>query len=194
RAPCDTEPRRARSTPEPAGTRIAAPVMRLDDGAPGTGRMWGARRGLLAIAVVLPALAAGALWALWQRCGLRGCPDVQVLEELARDQVAIVLDRRGREVARLHRSERVIVPLDSLPAYVPAAFIAVEDRRFWAHSGIDWRRIGGAALANLRAGRIREGFSTITMQLARNVFPERLPYSERSLTRKLAEMRVAREI
>ncbi len=168
--------------------------MRLDDGAPGTGRMWGARRGLLAIAVVLPALAAGALWALWQRCGLRGCPDVQVLEELARDQVAIVLDRRGREVARLHRSERVIVPLDSLPAYVPAAFIAVEDRRFWAHSGIDWRRIGGAALANLRAGRIREGFSTITMQLARNVFPERLPYSERSLTRKLAEMRVAREI
>ena len=156
--------------------------------------MWGARRGLLAIAVVLPALAAGAVWALWQRCGLRGCPDVRVLEELAHDRGAIVLDRRGREVARLHRSERVIIPLDSLPPYVPAAFIAVEDRRFWTHGGIDWRRIGGAALANLRAGRIREGFSTITMQLARNVFPERLPYAERSLLRKFAEMRVAREI
>jgi len=156
--------------------------------------MWGARRGLLAIAVVLPALAAGAVWALWQRCGLEGCPDVQVLEELAHDRGAIVLDRRGREVARLHRTERVIVPLDSLPAYVPAAFIAVEDRRFWTHGGIDWRRIGGAALANLRSGRIREGFSTITMQLARNVFPERLPYAERSLMRKLAEMRVAHEI
>src|SRR5690606_34362235 len=165
--------------------------MRLDDGAPGTGRMWGARRGLLAVAFVVPALAAGALWALWQRCGLRGCPDVQVLETMVRDEAAVVLDRHGRELARLDRSERVTVALDSLPEYVPAAFVAVEDRRFWQHDGIDWRRIGGAALANIRAGRIREGFSTITMQLARNVFPERLPYAERSLTRKLAEMRVA---
>src|SRR5690606_19816901 len=106
--------------------------------------MWGARRGLLAIAVVLPALAAGAVWALWQRCGLRGCPDVRVLEELAHDRGAIVLDRRGREVARLHRSERVIIPLDSLPPYVPAAFIAVDDRRFWTHGGIDLQRTAGA--------------------------------------------------
>jgi len=156
--------------------------------------MRGARRGLLAIAFVVPVLAAGALWALWQRCGLRGCPDIQVLETLVHDQAAVVLDRHGRELARLHRGERLVVPLDSLPEYVPATFIAVEDRRFWSHAGVDWRRIGGAALANLRAGRIREGFSTITMQLARNVFPERLPYTERSLLRKLAEMRVAREI
>ncbi|HEX7090120.1 MAG TPA: hypothetical protein VF192_08280, partial [Longimicrobiales bacterium] len=90
--------------------------------------MRGAKRGLLAIAFVVPALVAGALWALWQRCGLRGCPDVQVLEELVHDEAALVLDRHGVELARLHRSERLVASLDSLPDYVPAAFIAVEDR------------------------------------------------------------------
>lgn len=149
----------------------------------------GLRRLLIASAV-----GVGLLGVLWQRCGLRGCPDVEGLSGFVPDEASVVLDRRGREVAKLYRIRRTIVPLDSLPGYVPAAFVAVEDHRFWRHGGIDWRRVPAALWANLRAGDIEEGFSTITMQLARNVFPDRLPMHERTVWRKLAEMRVARAI
>jgi penicillin-binding protein 1A len=104
------------------------------------------------------------------------------------------LDRNGTELARLYAIQRKIVPLEALPPYVPVAFVAIEDRRFWEHDGIDRRRVLGATLANLRSLEIRQGFSTITMQLARNAFPDRLPYRDRTITRKLAEMRVARLI
>ena len=112
--------------------------------------------------------------ATWSRCGGAGCPDLSVLREPAPGSTA--------------------VRLRQLPAYVPRAFVAVEDRRFRRHRGVDWLRVPGALAANLRAGGVQEGFSTITMQLARNAFPERLPGSSRTLSRKLTEMRVAQEI
>lgn len=148
----------------------------------------------LAALLIVVAVATGIGWLLWERCGLRGCPDVERLKGYVPDEASIVVDREGREIAKLYRVHRVVVSLDSLPPYVPAAFIAVEDRRFWEHDGVDWPRVLGAAWANIRARRIAEGFSTITMQLARSVFPERLPLRERTLSRKLAEMRVAKEI
>ncbi|HEX7090586.1 MAG TPA: PBP1A family penicillin-binding protein [Longimicrobiales bacterium] len=160
----------------------------------GQWRMRGSARGVLVTLVLLLALAAGAVWALWERCGLQGCPDVDVLNGYIPDEASVILDRDGAELGKLYRVRRSVVPLDSLPAYVPQAFIAVEDQRFWEHDGVDWRRVVGAAWANVRAFGIEEGFSTITMQLARNVFPDRLPHDERTLSRKLAEMRVAREI
>jgi penicillin-binding protein 1A len=110
------------------------------------------------------------------------------------DEASVVLDREGGELGHLYRVNRTIVPLDSLPSYLPKAFIAVEDQRFWQHRGVDWVRVVGAAWVNLRARRVEEGFSTITMQLARNVFPKRIPQSQRTLGRKLTEMRVAGQI
>jgi penicillin-binding protein 1A len=83
------------------------------------------------------------------------------------------------------------VAIASLPPYVGEAFVAVEDKRFRDHEGVDWRRVPGALLANLRSREIEQGFSTITMQLARNVFPERLPWTQRTLRRKALEIRVA---
>ncbi len=145
-----------------------------------------------ALALVLPVV--GVTWLLWQRCGVRGCPDVDRLDGYVPDRAAVVVDRNGAELARLYVVQREIVPLDSLPPHVPAAFVAIEDQRFWEHDGIDWRRALGAALANLRALEVRQGFSTITMQLARNAFPDRLPYADRTIGRKLAEMRVAKAI
>ncbi len=87
-----------------------------------------------------------------------------------------------------------IVGLASLPAYVPQAFVAVEDRRFYQHHGVDWKRVPGALVANVRSGGYAQGFSTITMQLARNLFPSRLPAAKKSPFRKLSEMRVAGNI
>jgi penicillin-binding protein 1A len=76
---------------------------------------------------------------------------------------------------------------------VRQAFVAVEDKRFYDHHGIDYWRILGALKANILTLHYTQGFSTITMQLARNVFPERLG-REKKLARKLREARVAVEL
>ena len=153
--------------------------------------LWPPRTKHLLIALAV----ASVVWLIvWERCGLAGCPDVNRLAAYQPDGAPVVLDRSGSEITTLAPFSRDLVPLDDLPEHVPAAFLAVEDQRFYEHGAVDWRRAAGSVLANLRAGGIAEGFSTITMQLARNVFPERLPGSERTPRRKLLEVRVAGEI
>src|SRR5690606_33118803 len=110
------------------------------------------------------------------------------------DEASIVVDREGREIAKLYITRRVSVPIDSIPEVVRDAFIAMEDRRFWEHRGVDWLRVIGALWTNVKSLDIQEGSSTITMQLARNLFPERLPATERTPWRKLGEARVAKAI
>jgi penicillin-binding protein 1A len=106
----------------------------------------------------------------------------------------VLLDMEGEQFADLAPVAHEIVALESLPDYVADAFLAVEDKRFYEHNGIDFRRVGGALLADVRARRFVQGFSTITMQLARNVWPERLPGRERTIGRKVLEIRVAHDI
>jgi penicillin-binding protein 1B len=81
------------------------------------------------------------------------------------------------------REQRDLVEIDSVPDHLIAAIYAIEDRRFEEHHGIDPRRIVGAMLANLRAGGIRQGGSTLTQQLVKNFFLT----PERTLRRKLTE-------
>jgi 1A family penicillin-binding protein len=128
---------------------------------------------------------------LFANCGTGGCPDVRVLTAYQPGGAPVLLDRHGEWFADLAPYERVVIELDSLPPHVAHAFIAVEDRRFWEHRGVDWRRVPGAFLANLRARGITQGSSTIPMQLARNVFPRALPGADRTLRRKVQEARVA---
>ncbi len=130
----------------------------------------------------------------WERCFFDGCPDVSTLAAYQPGGAPVILDRHGEVFADLTPVEQKIVPLGSLPSHVAEAFLAVEDQRFYAHNGVDLRRVGGALLANLRSGGFDQGFSTISMQLARNVFPDRIPGQEQSLARKALEVRVAREI
>jgi len=101
-----------------------------------------------------------------------------------------VLDRSGATIGRLSFVRRVNVPLDRVPRHVRAAFIAVEDRRFYFHHGVDWRSAGRALFRNVSRGDVSEGFSTITMQVVRNVFVPRLA-QERSIRRKLIEIYLA---
>ena len=82
---------------------------------------------------------------------------------------------------------RVPVRLDQVPDRLIQAALAVEDQRFYDHRGLDFRRIGGAALANLKSGAIRQGGSTITQQLAKNLFLS----SRRTPLRKLREAAMA---
>jgi len=83
----------------------------------------------------------------------------------------------------VEREQRELVHLSEVPTHLTEAILAVEDRRFEAHHGVDFTRIGGALLANLRAGGVRQGASTLTQQLVKNFFLT----PERTLRRKVQE-------
>jgi penicillin-binding protein 1A len=152
------------------------------------------RRTLKVIALVLVVLAvSGFAWLWFAPCGLGGCAPTSQLHEFQAEGSEL-FDVNGDALGMLATVNRRVVMLDSLPEYLPQAFLAVEDQRFYGHGGVDWRRFGGALVRNVRSGGVQEGGSTITMQLARNLFPEHLPYRERSIRRKAMEMRVARQI
>ena len=101
-----------------------------------------------------------------------------------------MLDRAGEAIGRLEYVRRDNVPLSRVPRHVRAAFIAVEDRRFYYHHGVDWRSAARALVRNVARGDVSEGFSTITMQVVRNAFVPQLA-QERTLRRKLIEIRLA---
>ncbi|GGL55565.1 transglycosylase domain-containing protein [Wenxinia marina] len=81
-------------------------------------------------------------------------------------------------------------PLDTIPAHVIDAVLAIEDRRFYEHEGVDWRAVSRAAWENLTAGGIRQGGSTITQQLAKILYLT----PDRTLTRKMQEALLARRL
>ncbi len=130
-------------------------------------------------------------WALVCRAG--ACPSVDVLEEYQPRQTSKLFAADGRFIAELGLERRTLLKIDQIPPMLRNAFIQTEDKRFYVHKGVDFMRIPGALFADLKKRSFAEGFSTITMQLARNIFPERLS-REKSLVRKLKEAKVARAI
>jgi membrane peptidoglycan carboxypeptidase len=108
-------------------------------------------------------------------CGYRGCPSVA-------------------EIRAYKPKHGSTVPLERIPENVRNAFIAVEDRRFSQHHGVDWHAFGRALVRNTKAFEVREGASTITMQVARSAFIGGDECNERSFGRKLIELRLAHRI
>ncbi|MCC6316146.1 MAG: PBP1A family penicillin-binding protein [Gemmatimonadaceae bacterium] len=137
----------------------------------------------------------GAIGAWTLVCRSNRCPAVTVLDSYQPSQTSKLYAVDGRFVAELGIERRTLVQYDDIPPVVRNAFVQTEDKRFFSHGGIDWLRIPGSMLANLRQGAFAEGFSTITMQLARNVFPDQISrersVSLGSLVRKIRESRVA---
>ncbi len=125
-------------------------------------------------------------------CGFRGCPDKAAIIAYAPPEGGRVLDRGGRLIGRLSVIKRVNVPLNRVPLHVRRAFIATEDRRFATHEGVDWKGFARSVVRNVGSLSVREGFSTITMQAARNAFISERAALDRSLGRKLIELRIAR--
>ncbi|MBO6541709.1 MAG: PBP1A family penicillin-binding protein [Alphaproteobacteria bacterium] len=110
--------------------------------------------------------------------------DRQLLGPLGPDALAItVLDREGDEIANRGGRYAAIVPLDEMPPYLVQAVLATEDQRFYDHFGFDLLGIGRAVVANFRAGSIVQGGSSITQQLAKNLYLG----SERTFWRKAQE-------
>ncbi len=153
------------------------------------GSRGGRRRGftrLLYWAVVL------ALWAFiaaiaaiaWVGAHL---PPIQSLEVPKRPPAIEIVDLSGRVLATRGDTSGPPLPLKELPAYLPQAFIAIEDRRFLSHYGVDPLGIVRALGMNLLHRGVSQGGSTLTQQLAKNLFLTQ----ERTITRKLQEVVLA---
>lgn len=151
------------------------------------------RRVLAALVLVVALGAVAALAAFLQ---LREEVELLYAAEIAgmegyRPPVSVeVFDRHGRRFDVFAAERRLWVPLDELPPHVWRAFLAAEDRRFLEHPGVDPAAILRAAVRNFEAGSIREGGSTITQQLAKNL----VTGDEKTYTRKINEALVAMEL
>lgn len=121
---------------------------------------------------------------------LAQAPELPRLPEIKRDPQVTYVDRSGAVIGV--RGGRYAPPVDlaKVPAYVPAAFVAIEDRRFYEHNGVDARGIARAVAVAIDKGRATQGASTITQQLARNLFLSQ----DRTLERKATEIAYALQL
>ena len=117
----------------------------------------------------------------------RGLPDTSSLYNVERQPSITYLDRNGALIATRGTQMAPPADLDSLPDYVPAAFIAIEDRRFYNHPGFDPIGMSRAMVTNMRAGRVVQGGSTLTQQLAKNLFLT----PDQNIRRKVQELMLA---
>jgi len=112
---------------------------------------------------------------------------------VAQPQSSEILARDGSLIGEVGRELRTSVSIRSLPRYVPQAFVAVEDQRFYQHDGVDMIGIAGAIKGKI-LGEQRGGASTITQQLVGNMHPDVVDRRDMSLARKLREQAAAREM
>lgn len=136
---------------------------------------------LVSLFTVLSSISLGMLFGI-----LKQIPPPELLEHYSPPQVTRVFDRTGNEViAEFFTEKRVVLSLKEIPDNLKNAFISIEDVRFYNHIGVDLKGITRAMVVNIRRGSMRQGASTITQQLSRNVF-EKIT-NEKTLKRKLKE-------
>lgn len=161
---------------------ISRTVRRSKQGAANKKKSWLRRLVILSVAasiwlfVALGAVVAYYAWDL---------SDVADLDAASyRHAVTVVTDPTDVTIARLGDDHGVAMGLAALPDYLPKALLAIEDRRFYGHFGFDPIGFTRALVANLQAGAVLQGGSTLTQQLAKNLFLS----PERSLRRKVQEL------
>src|SRR3990167_1558014 len=113
-------------------------------------------------------------------------PDPETFDTRQVAQTTKIFDRTGEVLLYevFGEEKRTIISYGEIPDYVKQATIALEDAEFYNHQAVDWKGIVRALLTNLKNGRVVQGGSTITQQLAKNVFLS----SERTLNRKFKEL------
>ena len=176
----ERRPRRARKEPkrrQKAGTR--QPRSR--------GRRWLKVLGTLVVlaAVLGVSTVAGVVWYFSQ-----DLPSVRSLETYEPPVGTLIKDPTGRVVGEIFEEQRYVVPFEQIPEDLRNAFVSAEDASFWQHSGIDFMGIARAMIVNIREGRMAQGASTITQQVARTFLLSR----EKKLKRKIKEAILAHRI
>jgi penicillin-binding protein 1A len=152
---------------------------------------------LLWVSVAVPVLAVFAVVCLLVG-GVIGAilgysdrlPEIPELANYRPKTVSTFYSDHGTVIGIFYKQKRFVIDPNRIPFHVSHAFIAAEDCRFFQHNGVDWKGIARAAYKNAMAGRIHQGASTITQQVARNV----LLNKDRKISRKIKEMLLARKI
>jgi penicillin-binding protein 1A len=177
--------------------RVAAPPRRQRSAEPPPARGRWLRAlarvtlGLVGLAVFAGIAAAGAIaGVLWWYGRELERLDAQALRNYQPPQVTRVLARDGTIIGEIYEQRRTVVRYEDVPSHVENAFLAAEDAEFYRHEGLDWWGIARAVVANVEAGAIRQGASTITQQVVK-IF---LLSPERTFERKIHELILARRL
>ena len=145
---------------------------------------------LLAIFILIGVVSAGAGYYLLDKYYSQ-LPDISnIIEEYSPSIPSTVYDRKGRVIDVISKETRDVAKFKEIPVNVRNAFLAIEDKQFYKHHGIHFKRLVGAIVANLKSGRAVQGASSFTQQLARNAFLSH----EKSLDRKIKEALITFEI
>jgi penicillin-binding protein 1A len=142
---------------------------------------------LIAVSLALVGIGVAALTVvlLWPNL-----PSLAVLTDYRPKIPLRIYSAEGDLIGEFGEEKRAVVRIQDVPQVMKAAILAAEDDRFYQHGGVDYVGIARAAVANVRGGRVKEGASTITMQVARTFFLTR----EKTLARKLSEVLLAFKI
>ncbi|MFC5830849.1 transglycosylase domain-containing protein [Nonomuraea insulae] len=162
----------------------------------GTLGLAGALGGVLAAALAAPVVSGGGLAAMSVANTFVDLPPAPREEPLA--QVTRLLDKDGRQFAQFYEANRTAVRLGAVAPMMRKAIVAIEDARFYEHGGLDVKGTLRALLTNTQAGGIRQGGSSLTQQLVKNILVESARSdAERdrarapNLARKITELRYA---
>lgn len=137
---------------------------------------------LLSVTMLASSIVAGGLVGL--AVSFRNLPDVRQLRNFIPSETTYIYDIKGKLLASIHgEANREVVSLDRISPQLKRAVLASEDSDFYFHHGINPKGVGRAVVTNWAAGGVREGGSTITMQLVKNLFLSQ----KRAFTRKIAE-------
>ena len=146
--------------------------------------------GFLAIMVIVAGIVVGMLYGMWGQ-------DFEISEEeLKVAGNSILYDSEGKVLAELKGDEnRKVIKLEEMAEYLPKAYVAIEDERFYEHDGVDYKRTSAAIVTYvLHRGSSSYGGSTITQQLVKNITNEKAKTGKEGITRKIKEWAKAFQI
>lgn len=144
----------------------------------------------LAVIFLGGVITSGAVFSLVYKY-YKELPDISTLiEDYSPSIPTTVYDRKGRVIDVISREKREVAKFREIPQDVKNAFLAIEDKKFYSHHGIHFKRLAGAMVANVKSGAAVQGASSFTQQLARNAFLSH----EKSIARKIKEALITFEI
>jgi penicillin-binding protein 1A len=154
------------------------------------------RRVVVALAslLVIGCVAAGIAFAGWVASVVQSTPDIQNLKPRPQGAVSMVYAADGTRLGFISGDTlRSAVPGTQIPLVMKRATVAIEDKRFYKHGGVDYVGIVRAAVRNVTSDRAQQGGSTLTMQLVRNLYTPDTRF-KKTLTRKIREAKLAEEL
>ena len=147
---------------------------------------------ILSIVLALIGLAVGVFFLLIEpNVNIMNAPNLDEARLASYSRTIKILDKNDDVLNDvMYDNGKYYVKLDELAPHTVNAFIAIEDKRFYSHHGVDYKRMASAFVSNVKSGKFREGASTITQQLIKNTHLS----NEKTIKRKLNEIRLARQL